>query len=204
MPGEAKTRLIPALGAEKAAMLHAALAGRTLEPASRCGAAVELCCAPDESHPFFQECAEDFDVALVAQGDGDLGRRMLRALDAALGEFPFVLIVGCDCPALSPRELKAAFASLQADRPDGVPGATDVVLIPAEDGGYVLVGARRTDPRMFDGIDWGTGEVMAQQRAALAACGLAHAELPGLWDVDRPADLERLGSLKPPLEFFLG
>jgi glycosyltransferase A (GT-A) superfamily protein (DUF2064 family) len=77
----------------------------------------------------------------------------------------------------------------------------DVVLIPAEDGGYVLVGAARTAATMFCGIDWGGATVLAQQRAALSACGLAWRELSPLWDVDRPEDLARLAGLRPPLAF---
>ena len=94
IPGQAKTRLIPALGAEQAALLHAALAERAIVTAQKTAATeVELCCAPNSEHAFFQYCAEDFAVSLTDQGDGDLGERMLRALDSALEHIERVIII---------------------------------------------------------------------------------------------------------------
>jgi uncharacterized protein len=194
VPGQAKTRLIPALGAEQAALLHAALTERAITTAQKSGAEeVELCCTPNSEEAFFQYCAEDFDVALTEQGDGDLGQRMLRALDSALEHIERVIIIGADCPALTAKHIQTAAGEL---------ANADVVLMPAEDGGYVLIGATRTNPKMFDNIDWGTDSVLAEQRRNLAACGLTLIETDTLWDVDRPDDLPRVKALKPPLEFF--
>ena len=194
VPGEVKTRLIPALDAEHAAMLHAALTERALATAQDSDAdAIELCCAPDDAHSFFQSCAEDFDIDLTLQGEGDLGERMLRVLDCALAEFSQAIIIGADCPALTARHLDAAASALATH---------DIVLTPAEDGGYALIGARRTHVAMFNNMAWGTDAVLAQQRRNLAACGLGWNELETLWDVDHPADLQRLQALRPPLEFF--
>ncbi len=197
VPGAVKTRLIPTLGETGAAMLHAALVERALETAQRSmshsKSQVELCCAPDQTHIFFQTCAEDFDVALADQGAGNLGERMLRALDRALQTHDAAAIVGADCPAVTAKHINAAFAALDNN---------DVVLIPAEDGGYVLIAAKRTDTSMFDGIDWGTDTVLAQQHTALARTNLTVTTLETLWDVDRPEDLARLRTLVPPLDFF--
>jgi glycosyltransferase A (GT-A) superfamily protein (DUF2064 family) len=66
------------------------------------------------------------------------------------------------------------------------------VVIPAEDGGYVLIGSRRPQPGLFNGMTWGTDQVMAQTRQRLAQHGLTWRELPPQWDVDRPEDLARL------------
>lgn len=192
VPGEVKTRMIPALGAENAALLHTALVERALETAAKTGADVELCCAPDARHSFFEACAEDFGVVLTGQGEGDLGARMLRALNRALAAHSRPILIGADCPAFTADHLSRALRALDD---------TDVVLTPADDGGYVLVGACRTDDRMFAGIDWGGHRVLTQQRAALAGVGLAWREMETLWDVDRPADLERLGHLQPPLAY---
>ncbi|MBL8510911.1 MAG: TIGR04282 family arsenosugar biosynthesis glycosyltransferase [Betaproteobacteria bacterium] len=193
-PGQVKTRLIPALGAEHAALLHTALTERLIETAQQSGADyVELCCAPDADHAFFHDCQEDFDVALGEQGGGNLGERMLRALNRVLKVHPKVIVVGADCPALTAAHMSAAAAALDA---------VDVVLAPAEDGGYTLIGARRTHPAMFDGTDWGSETVLAEQRRNLDACGLSRLEIETLWDVDRPEDLPRLRELKPPLLFF--
>jgi hypothetical protein len=192
VPGVVKTRLIPAMGAESAAMLHRALVERALRTALQSGAAVELTCAPDASHPFFAECRRAFGVALAVQGTGDLGERMARTLRRALAEVGTAVIVGADAPSIDVQALNAAFRAL---------GEADVVLAPAEDGGYVLIGAARVAPRMFAGIEWGASDVLQRQRAALAACGLRVRELPTLWDVDRPDDLARIKELEPPLEF---
>jgi uncharacterized protein len=183
VPGAAKTRLIAALGADGAARLHARLVERALETA--CAAhlgPVELCCAPDRAHPFFAACAAPFGAALTDQGTGDLGERMHRALAAGL---PAVLI-GADCPAMTPEYLRDGAGALAA--------GYDVVLGPAEDGGYVLIGANRTRPDAFARIGWGGPDVMAEQRARLREGGWRWSELAPLWDVDRPEDLARIRS----------
>lgn len=194
IPGEVKTRLIPALGAEGAAMLHAALVERAIEAATRTRFVTALCCAPNADHPLFADCAEEFNCIVRDQGEGSLGERMRRTFDELLVEFSQVSIIGADCPAITSKHIKQAAACLTDN---------DVVLLPAEDGGYVLIAARRTTPSMFDGIDWGTSTVLAQQRDALQRAGLTFVELETLWDVDRPEDLSRLEELKPPLLFSL-
>ena len=193
VPGDVKTRLIPALGAEAAAALHKALTERVLQTALASGADVVLAGAPDATHTFFETCAAKFGIGITAQlCGGDLGTRMLHALDNALESCSRVVIVGADCPAFTPAHLIQAIDQLVTH---------DVVLTPADDGGYVLIGARRIDATMFDGIDWGTGAVLAQQRERLRDIGLSWHEMEPLWDVDRPADLVRLTSLNPPLAF---
>ena len=193
IPGKVKTRLLPALDAEHAALLHAAMVERALTIAHDSGLALELCCAPDATHSFFQTCAEDFDVTLTSQGEGALGERMLRTLERALQSHSAAMIIGGDCPALTGKHVATA-ARMLAEH--------DIVLTPAADGGYVLIGARRVHAAMFEGIEWGTRRVLEQQRRQLRAAGLSWAEMETLWDVDRPEDLPRLKALKPPLEFF--
>lgn len=194
VPGEVKTRLAPVLDGETAALLHTALVERALDTARRSGIAnIELCCAPDIGHSFFQACADDFDVVLSEQGDGDLGERMLRSLQGALADNATAIIIGADCPALTSKHVAGAVRALAEH---------DVVLTPAEDGGYVLVGACRVHATMFAGIDWGTRRVLEQQREQLRATGLSWKEMETLWDVDRPEDLPRLKALRPALEFF--
>jgi rSAM/selenodomain-associated transferase 1 len=179
--GSVKTRLIPALGADGAAALHARLIERAVETA--CAAAigpVTLWVTP-APHPCFTALASRFRIPLAAQPDGDLGARMLAACQAAAGP---VIVIGSDCPALTPSHLRQAADLLR----DG----HDVVIIPAEDGGYVLIGSRHPQPELFAGMTWSTDQVMAQTRQRLAHGSLTWRELPPLWDVDRPEDLARL------------
>jgi hypothetical protein len=187
IPGHVKTRLAPALGAAGAAELHRRLVRRTLRTALAAGVGpVEICCAPDARHGFFADCAAEHGAALTAQGQGDLGARMSRAFDRAA---PAVL-VGCDCPVLTAEDIAAAARAL--DR-------ADVVLAPAEDGGYVLIALRAPAPGVFAGIQWGTSDVLLRTRERIAALGLSVEELPPRWDVDRPADLDRVAALDAAL-----
>ena len=184
--GAAKTRLIPALGAEGAVRLHERLVDRALQTARAADLGpVELCCAPDRSHPFFGSRATRFGVSLTEQGEGDLGARMHRALAAGLP----ALLIGSDGPAMTPQYLADAAAAIAAGH--------DAALGPAEDGGYVLVAAGRIRPEAFAHIRWGGPAVMEDQRARLQALGWRWVELAPLWDVDRPEDLERVRDEMP-------
>ena len=89
-----------------------------------------------------------------------------------------------DCPALTADHLRAAADALR--------GGADVVVCPAEDGGYVLIGTRKAEPALFSVMPWSTAEVMAETRRRLNALGLVWQELVTRWDVDGPADLDRL------------
>lgn len=182
MPGEVKTRLIPSLGAEGAAALHARLVRRTLATAraARLGP-VTLWCAPDTHHPFFADCVASFGVGLKPQAPGDLGARMLAAFEASAPS----LLIGSDCPALAVEHLQAASQALRS---------SDAVFLPAEDGGYVLVGLSRPMTEVFDAIPWGGDAVMIETRRRLDRLGLRWSEPVILWDVDRPDDLVRLAA----------
>ena len=184
-PGEAKTRLIPALGAAGAGALHRRLVMHCLRAArdSRLGP-VELWCAPDTSDPFFRECERRLGISLWAQGEGDLGARMQRAFESALVHAARAILIGSDIPALSAQYLRDAERALA--------GGDDVVIGPAEDGGYVLVGLSHCDPELFRGIPWGGPRVLPETRRRIAALGWRLSELPALLDIDRPEDLERL------------
>lgn len=184
VPGAVKTRLAATLGEEGAARLHVELVRHALATALAADAGpVELWCAPDESHPFFERCAREFCVQLKRQRGADLGERMLHAAEDAQAEGWPIVIVGTDCPALTGAHLRLAGHALRAQ---------DVVVVPAEDGGYVLVALSNPVAGLFEGVTWGGSEVMEQTRARLSAAGARWLELPALWDVDRPADYERL------------
>jgi rSAM/selenodomain-associated transferase 1 len=196
VPGRVKTRLIPLLGAEGAAQAQRQMLLRTLRTARQAAPGkLSLWIAGPSTHPFLQDCSRDFGAALHAQCDGDLGQRMGDCLRQLLASGGKVLLIGSDCPAFTPRILTDAAAALDPE--------SDLVFVPAEDGGYVLVGARRhadgTMPPALDAafhdIPWSTGRVMAvtRQRLALLRSEKRQVwqEMPGLWDVDEPADYLR-------------
>lgn len=180
--GLVKTRLIPAIGAHAAAVLQERLTERTVATAVAAGIGrVTLWCAPDPRHASFRELCVRQHVTLRPQPEGDLGQRMLAAIAANAGP---TLVIGSDCPAFTPEHLRAAAAALH--------GGADVVLVPAEDGGYVLIGARTARRELFEGMMWGTASVLADTRERIAALGLTSTEFPPLWDVDTENDLARL------------
>jgi rSAM/selenodomain-associated transferase 1 len=185
MPGFAKTRLIPVIGAERAASLAARLIERAAEIASRSAVGpVTLWAAPHESDPLFQAVRVRHGMTLTRQSEGDLGMRMHTALAAANGP---ALVIGTDCPALTSDHLRRAA--------DILCRGTDAVILPAEDGGYVLIGVRAPQAAIFEHMCWGTARVLGETRRRLKRLGLTWQEPVMLWDLDRPADIERLRAI---------
>ena len=183
--GAVKTRLIPVIGEHGAAALQRSLVERVLTVAREADLGpIELWCAPDTSDAFFADCHERFGVSLHTQCDGDLGARMLNSLEDALGRSRHVLLIGSDCPSLSPADLRAAARALRDGR--------DAVFCPVEDGGYMLVGLSSAMPALFDAMPWGSDNVMEETRQRLRNLGWRWHELPVHWDVDRPEDYQRL------------
>lgn len=182
VPGAAKTRLIPALGAVGAARLHRQLVLRTLRTVHEAGLGpVTLWCAPDSSHRFFR-ALRDRGLRCREQSAGHLGERMRHALASTLPA-P-TLLVGSDCACLSTEHLHMAAHALRQ--------GNDAVFLPAEDGGYALVGLGVQAPKaLFEGISWGGPEVMAATRQRLSALGYSWAEPAVVWDIDTPSDLLR-------------
>ncbi|HEX6692940.1 MAG TPA: TIGR04282 family arsenosugar biosynthesis glycosyltransferase [Burkholderiales bacterium] len=171
--GKVKTRLAARLGEWRAARLHIRLTRRALRTArdARVGP-VELHVTSDHSA---------FRGQIFLQLGKDLGERMYRALR----RHRRAILIGSDCPALEPRDLRRAARLLCA--------GYRVVLAPTEDGGYALVAARAAPRAMFEGVDWGTSQVMAQTARRLE--GLRWARLRMLVDVDRPEDLDQIAPL---------
>lgn len=179
--GLVKTRLIPALGAQGAS----ALAGRLLDHAVHIGMEAgfdycELCTAPDSRHAAFTRLAASYPLVLTAQGEGDLGERMHRALSRVLADHTRVLLVGTDVPALSPAVLREAMTALDT---------YDAVFVPAVDGGYALVGLTRSHAELFTNMPWSTPQVMEATRVRLRVAQVTWTELAPVADIDEPADL---------------
>lgn len=184
--GQAKTRLIPALGAPAAAALAERLLHHTMSAALMAGFDdVELCVAPTVAHAAFARYAGRAACSLSLQGDSDLGARMDRALTRALARHRQALLIGTDAPALDATRLRAAAQALMAP-------TAEAVFVPAHDGGYALVGLRRPAPELFAGMTWSTPGVMAETRRRATAAGLHWVECPPVHDIDEPADLQHL------------
>lgn len=187
VPGTAKTRLVPRLGAWRAARLQLRLTERALRTATAAALGeVVLCVTPRRNSPAFLSLSEKYRIAIALQGAGDLGERMSRALERALRTHRNVIVIGTDCPALKPLDLRRAARLLR--------GNCDVVIAPAEDGGYVLIGLRKPCPRLFKGVEWGSDSVLRETLAR--SKGLKVKLVRTLWDVDRPEDLARLRALR--------
>lgn len=181
--GAVKTRLIPALGADKAAVLYKILLQRSMAEASRVvGTSVELWCSWGQSDPVICESlASQYAASMYRQVGTDLGDRMFAAFsaDPPTPDRP-VVIIGSDCPAYTADYISRAFRGLRDE---------DAVLGPALDGGYVLLGLTRLDPSLFEGITWGGPEVLATTRRRLSELQWRWKELEPLRDIDTASDL---------------
>jgi hypothetical protein len=188
--GTVKTRLAATIGAHAAADVYRELVATTLAHAVAARARgivadIELWCAPDPDTAYFRDVAGETVAARRRQCDGDLGERMADALADALTRHPRVLLAGTDCPLLDPPRI--------AEAADALAGH-DAVLVPAEDGGYVLVGATR--PLPFDGVRWSTPHALSDTLAGFARAHLRCALGATLWDVDDAAGLARWNALR--------
>ena len=185
--GAVKTRLIPALGAAGAAELARNMLSHTLQQAlaARLGP-VELCMSPAPQDPDWRGIAVPDAVLRTAQGEGDLGQRMARAVHRVTTQHRQpLLLIGTDCPALTAARLTEAAGQLQAH---------DAVLIPATDGGYMLIGLKAPCPEVFTQIRWSTSEVAAETLRRMAALNMRVWQGPRLHDIDEPADLAHLAA----------
>ena len=183
--GLAKTRLIPALGAQGAAALARRMLDHSLQQAlaARVGP-VELCMSPAPDAPAWQGIDLPEAVARSAQGEGDLGQRMASAVQRVTTQHRQpVLLMGSDCPGLTAAHLSEAAAQLAQH---------EAVLLPVADGGYVLIGLKAPCPELFANMPWSTSAVADQTLRRMAALGLRVWLGPQLNDIDEPADLAQL------------
>jgi len=176
--GKVKTRLIQEMGKRRALDLYLQMFERLMAELSASRFKTELWISPDKDHAFF----EPYALARFQQAGTDLGVRMSTALHDGLARHESVILVGTDLPLVNRSYIEQAVNALRDH---------DVIIGPAEDGGYGLVGVKGEIPGMFSDIDWGTERVLSQTCARLNRDGLDFGLLPLIWDVDRPADLPR-------------
>ena len=183
IPGKVKTRLIPITGEAGAVEIHTELLKQTIETAKRSSIKhIELWCTPTTEHQTLAALAENFSITLKTQAGGDLGERMCFAIEQALRSYNGVLLIGSDCIELSEFDLELALEKLI--------NGCDVVLGPAYDGGYYLIGLTKSYRQLFINIEWGTDRVLEKTRERVAQLKLKSYELARRRDIDRPEDLQ--------------
>ena len=177
-PGTVKTRLAGTIGPEAAVGIYRELVTTTLEQVSRLDSVV-LCFAPDDAGPEIEPWVRPGWV-MEPQGDGDLGTRLTRAVNAAFDRGVVRLVIlGSDCPWQTAGDVRAAWKELET---------SDVVLGPAEDGGYWLIGLRAPSVSLFRNIPWSQPTVLRETLDRIREAGLSHKLLRTLPDVDTEGD----------------
>ena len=174
-PGQVKTRLIPHVGAERAAAIYRDLLTGTLQTALHADFAATQLWLAGERHPYFDNIANGAALEIYQQQGADLGDRMHHVFARALKRYRAAILIGSDCPALTVGDLKQARRSLQKN---------DIVLGPARDGGYYLIGLCKNSSTLFKGIAWGEASVFSETRARIKALGWQLSLLTERWDVD--------------------
>lgn len=178
VPGRVKTRLVPVLAPQAAADLHAAFVRDMLEKLGGLRDVADLELHTDIS----TDAWTGMGVSTRIQCAGDLALKILHALSEQLHEGrPQVMVIGSDSPDLPASHLRTLLDS-----------RADAALGPCADGGFYAICCRAVHPRMFHGVEWSSSQTLAQTERALQACGLTVERGPSWYDIDEPADLERL------------
>lgn len=194
--GQVKTRMLGSLNAIQACELHCDLmlwTCRTLTASNL--ADVELWVSGGGEHATIITCQNLGVAAVRTQSGSDLGERMFHAISDGLLRYRKLVLVGSDCPAIDERYLTDALKALDDE---------SLVLGPANDGGYVLIGATHIDASLFQGVSWGSDAVLDETRERLDASGRGWCELNSLPDIDRPEDLPLWEAIKNREEGVVG
>jgi len=185
--GKVKTRLLSCMDAESACRLHQRLVQDSLSRTVRNDLWHSELWGSDLPNTFLTGMSVKYDIALCEQAGPDLGARMAHAVKTTLQDYQHVVLIGTDCPELDAAYIETALQKLQA--------GADCVLGPAEDGGYVMLALSKYDESLFNDVAWGTNQVLAITRERIRTLGWQCEEMPVLWDVDRPEDVERLKAI---------
>ncbi len=182
--GKVNTRLIADIGVQAATKLQHELIHHRLSMLSRANlCAVRLLCAPDQQEKPFLQYEKQYPITLFDQTGKGLGARMFNGVVSALQQYKYCIVIGTDAPALDAARIKQAVDVLHTN--------SDVVFVPAEDGGYVLIAMQHAHAFLFQDINWGSADVMQQTRNKLDENGVSFEELASCWDVDRLEDYQR-------------
>ncbi|WP_312851091.1 TIGR04282 family arsenosugar biosynthesis glycosyltransferase [Zwartia sp.] len=200
IPGFCKTRLISALGAQGAAVLAQHMLLRTVQIAQEANlGVVELCVSPEPAHDQWHAIKGAHDwaqtVEWTCQSEGDLGQRMGSAVQRTLSLNQDVICIGTDCLELEAIHLQTAADAFNSH---------SAAIVPARDGGYVLLALRQFDQSLFQNIAWSTSSVCADTLTRLRHLGWAVAQLQTMRDIDEPEDLAHLpANLKVVLQQYM-
>jgi uncharacterized protein len=180
--GQVKTRLIPALGEQGALDMHMQLMNRQMKVLNKCAFCTkQLWVDQIQEHSAFA----NFKGKVKLQRGVSLGEKMFHAAEDVLKESSKVVIIGSDCPSIDEDYLELALHELDKS-------SNDVVLGPALDGGYVLIGMKHPHHEIFQDIEWGSELVLQQTITKLYNCNLGFMTLPVLRDIDTAEDLKSL------------
>jgi rSAM/selenodomain-associated transferase 1 len=186
--GQVNTRLIPAIGIERATQLQQQWIIERVSALASCQLAhLSLFCSPDELHETFQYCKRSYGISLYPQAGSCLGEKMYVGVQWALQHYACCIVIGTDAPALTSGQIEEAITALHQ--------GYDCVYKPAEDGGYVLAGYRNIRSELFENIDWGCNNVMSQVEKRLVKSNINYQLLSRGWDIDRPEDYQRYQEL---------
>ena len=187
--GQVKTRLIPDIGAEAATNLYKELLTLTLNTANQTNNLEKQLWLTDNcKHVFFEQFNTKNTFELLQQKGKDLGERMFNAFEHALNDYNYAVLIGCDCPGLTEEDLTAAANMLESDK--------DIVLGPAEDGGYYLIGLKRNNAKLFSDITWGSSHVFSKTISRAEGLNLNIGLLETRTDIDRVSDLKSYEKIK--------
>ena len=182
--GKVNTRLIADIGIQAATKLQHDLIHQRLSMLTKANLCdVRLMCAPSRQDEFFLQCGKQYPVTLFDQTGDDLGERMFNGVSIALQQYKYCIVIGTDAPALDELRIKQVIEALHDN--------ADVVIVPAEDGGYVLIAMHQAHKFLFEEISWGSADVMQQTRSKLNEKNVSFEELASCWDIDRFEDYQR-------------
>lgn len=182
--GKVNTRLIADIGVQAATELqHELIHDRLTMLTESALCDVRLMCAPDTGHDCFTRCDEKYPVALFDQSGDDLGMRMYNGIRDALQDYKHCVVIGTDAPVLDAVKIRQVLEKLHS--------GSEVVIVPAEDGGYVLIAMQQAHECLFQEVSWGSAEVMRQTARKLDEKNILYEQLAPCWDIDRLEDYRR-------------
>ncbi len=193
-PGFVKTRLSANLGEEFTAELYKKILEHILTNICVENFDIALYCYPDSDHPFFKYCQNKYTLTLHKQMGKDIGMRMYNAIRQHLKYDTPVVLIGSDCPQLDLTYINRAFTELETGH--------DIVLGPAVDGGYVLIGTNKIHVSIFSGINWSTNKVLKDTEEKINSLGWSTTCLSSVRDVDELTDYNYFSAQKEYAHIF--